>query len=320
MLEVELDIFSGMPNPTWMLAESQEKTLLELLRADPAQISPLETRSQRLGLGYRGVIVRRIKMDDRPWDKAMSRPRARRFPDEFRLGLRRARRDSAADWLVTTAGPQGASISDDVLEVAYRGVELVPRARGPLDPSVRIDRRRVEEAEVAVDVPEEIGAEEHETWWACPSNWFTANAQFFNDPAHVTRNNCYCFASNHRPDVRYARPGRRGGRPAQAITCGGVVDGLRADGWKDGCEPNALTIVLVIWPNTDYHFYRLVTGRPYWWWGHKPGGTPAKYTDDCGNSIYQYQGKGYAPNNICRGRYTDFCGYFYQNNFTAFVA
>ena len=50
------------------------------------------------------------------------------------------------------------------------------------------------------------------------------------------------------------------------------------------------------------------------------GGTPAKYTDDCGNSIYQFQGKGYAPNNICRGNYTDFCGYFYQNNDTAFVA
>src|SRR3712207_7748093 len=40
---------------------------------------------------------------------------------------------------------------------------------------------------------------------------------------------------------------------------------------------------LPIWPNVDYHFYRLVTGGPYWWWGHKPGGTPAKYTDDCGD-------------------------------------
>src|SRR3712207_9491969 len=71
---------------------------------------------------------------------------------------------------------------------------------------------------------------------------------------------------------------------------------------------------LPIWPNVDYHFYRLVTGGPYWWWGHKPGGTPAKYTDDCGHSIYQYQGQGYAPNNICRGNYTDFCGYFYQRS------
>jgi hypothetical protein len=69
----------------------------------------------------------------------------------------------------------------------------------------------------------------------------------FNDPAHVTRKNCYCFASNHLADVRYARPGQRAGQPAQAITCAGVVAGLRADSWEDGCEPNALTIVFVIW-------------------------------------------------------------------------
>jgi hypothetical protein len=82
--------------------------------------------------------------------------------------------------------------------------------------------------------------------------------------------------------------------------------------------------VLVIWPNRDYHFYRLVTGGPFWWWGHKPGGTPARYTDDCGHPIFQFQllglHLGYAPNNICRGSYSDFCGYFYQNNWTAFVA
>jgi len=50
------------------------------------------------------------------------------------------------------------------------------------------------------------------------------------------------------------------------------------------------------------------------------GGTPARYTDDCGHGIYQFQGQGYAPNNICRDPYTDFCGFFYQNNGTAFVA
>lgn len=319
MLEVELDIFSGVPNPSWILSEKQEKTLLEMLRSDAGQISPVTTASRRLGLGYRGSIVRRIKTDDDAWDKAMSSAR-KSFPTEFRLGLKPARKESAAEWLLGTAGPQEAAIDDGVMEVARRGVELAPVTRGPRDPAAKIDRKRIEVAEVEADSPYELDAEDHETWWNCPSNYFSANAQYFNDPAHVYRNNCYCFASNHMPDIRYALPGRRGGRPAKSITCGGVVDGLRADGWKDACEPNTLTIVLVIWPNVDYHFYRLVTGGPYWWWGHKPGGTPAKYTDDCGHAIYQYQGKGYAPNNICRGSYTDFCGYFYQNNSTAFVA
>jgi hypothetical protein len=170
-----------------------------------------------------------------------------------------------------------------------------------------------------MDVPRERETSaERGIWWACPSNYFSANVNIFNDPAYVGRNNCYCFASNHLANVRYALPGRRGGHPATSITCSGVIAGLYADGWKEGCQPNGLTIALVIWPGYDYHFYRLVTGEPEWWWGHKPGGTPAKYTDDCGHPIsLRY---GYAPNNICRGSYTDFCGYFYQNNSTALVA
>jgi hypothetical protein len=319
MLEVELDVFSGMPNPTWTLSPRQEGTLYELLRAEPTQISSVTAREQRFGLGYRGLIVRRTKTDDGPWQKSL-RARRRPMPDEFRVGRRPARKDSAADWLLRTAEPQGASLPDQVREAVAQGVSIVPAARGPRDPSAKVDRRRAEIAEVAADVPYSPKAKHHETWWACGSNYFDANVWWFNEPAHVTRNNCYCFASNHRPDIRFALPGRRGGRPARSITCGGVIDGLRADGWKDGCERNSLTIVLVIWPNMDYHFYRLVTGYPFWWWGHKPGGTPAKYTDDCGHPIWQFGGRGYAPNNICRGYYTDFCGYFYQNNYTAFVA
>lgn len=319
MLEVELDIFSGMPNPTWVLSKRQEGALYELLSAEPNQISRATTLSKRLSLGYRGLIVRRIKTDDGEWEKAMSARRVP-FPNEFRIGIKTAKRESAADWLVKTADRQGTPLVAEVQDVVSQGVALIPRSRGPADPVASIDSERIKEADVAVDVPIEPGAIIHKTWWACGSNYFCANAGFFNHPSHVTRNNCYCFASNHRPDIRYAKPGRRGGHPATSITCGGVIDGLRADGWKDGCQPNNLTIVLVIWPNRDYHFYRLVTGGPYWWWGHKPGGTPAKYTDDCGHPIFQYHGKGYAPNNICRGSYTDFCGYFYQNNCTAFVA
>jgi hypothetical protein len=319
MLEVELDIFSGMPNPTWILSNKQEDDLFQLMRAEPSQASPATSTSTRFGLGYRGLIVRRIKTDDSKWDKALAAEKVS-LPEEFRLGIKPAKKNSAADYLVKTAEPQGVRLMDAVQEAVSKGVTLVPRPRGPADPSVPIDRKRVEKAEIAVDVPYKLDSKEHETWWACGSNYFNANASFFNDPAHVTKNNCYCFASNHRPDIRYALPGKRGGHPATVMSCGNVIDGLRADGWRDGCQTNTLTIVLVIWPGVDYHFYRLVTGGPFWWWGHKPGGTPAKYTDDCGHPIYQFMGSGYAPNNICRGGYTDFCGYFYQNNSTAFVA
>lgn len=319
MIEIELDIFSGMPNPTWILPPDQEGALYELLSTDTKQISPVARLSNRLGLGYRGLIVRRVKTDNGVWDRVL-RERRQPFPDEFRVGITKTRAESAADWLLRTADRQNVRILDEVREVVSRGVIPVPRRRGPIEPTQDIDRERVRPAEVPADAPFNPTAEEHETWWACGSNYFDANAAFFNDPAHVTRNNCYCFASNYRPDIRYALPGKRGGHPATSITCGGVIDGLRADGWTNGCQSNSLTIALVIWPNVDYHFYRLVTGGPYWWWGHKPGGTPARYTDDCGHPIYQFEGKGYAPNNICRGPYINFCDYFYQDNWTAFCA
>ena len=95
-----------------------------------------------------------------------------------------------------------------------------------------------------------------------------------------------------------------------------MIDGLRADGWVDGCQNNTLTIAMVIWQNTDYHFYRVVTGAPDWWWEHKPGATPARWTDNSNRSLF----KGLAPSNCDRGPYTNFCGFFYQNNNTAKVA
>ena len=328
MLEVELDIFSGMPNPTWILSKKEEKELIDRITAEPTQISPVNTLDEQFSLGYRGLIVREIKTDDNLWRNtylASGMP----LPNEFRVGSKPAKQASAADWLLKTSekGHKYSQVTDYLREVAADGVALVQSACEIVDPATF----SIPSAEGS-RFPTITGEDAHTpggggdviiegaTWWACGSNYFNANANVFNDPAYVTRNNCYCFASNHLANVRYALPGRRGGHPATSITCNGVIAGLYADGWRDGCQPNGLTIVMVIWPNYDYHFYRLVTGGPYWWWGHKPGGTPAKYTDDCGHAIYQYNGQGYAPNNCCRGNYTNFCGYFYQNNSTAFVA
>ena len=54
MIEVELDIFSGRPNPTWQLSDADAKELaahlLELSREAPVEHSS--------GLGFRGFILR----------------------------------------------------------------------------------------------------------------------------------------------------------------------------------------------------------------------------------------------------------------------
>lgn len=52
-VQVELDIFSGMPNPTWALTNAQVATFIKHLAALPPS-SPTELSGN---LGYRGFIV-----------------------------------------------------------------------------------------------------------------------------------------------------------------------------------------------------------------------------------------------------------------------
>ena len=52
-VEVELDIFSGMPNPTWNLTDAQAAAFVQRLEATPK--GPAVTLSGRLG--YRGFVV-----------------------------------------------------------------------------------------------------------------------------------------------------------------------------------------------------------------------------------------------------------------------
>jgi hypothetical protein len=51
--EVELDIFSGMPNPTWPLTDAEADSLVQQVRALPHTAATELTGN----LGYRGFIV-----------------------------------------------------------------------------------------------------------------------------------------------------------------------------------------------------------------------------------------------------------------------
>jgi hypothetical protein len=52
-VEVELDIFSGMPNPTWVLTDAETDSFLKRLAAAP----PGPATELSGNLGYRGYIV-----------------------------------------------------------------------------------------------------------------------------------------------------------------------------------------------------------------------------------------------------------------------
>lgn len=54
---VELDIFSGQPNPRWELSGESARIFTEKLRSLPARSGPAHMFD---GLGYRGLIVHRV--------------------------------------------------------------------------------------------------------------------------------------------------------------------------------------------------------------------------------------------------------------------
>ena len=58
--EVELDIFSGMPNPTWALTDAEEDSFLKRLAA----LTPGFSRELSDNLGYRGFIVQCTQGDN----------------------------------------------------------------------------------------------------------------------------------------------------------------------------------------------------------------------------------------------------------------
>lgn len=339
MLEVELDIFSGRANPRWMLTKKEEQELVDRIAAAPDQVAPASEGTALLGLGYRGLVVRWVKSDDGPWEKHQH---TLPLPNEFRVGARSTDRATIADWLLKISAVKHGTVADELLDIASRGVILhSPPAMNLLDEDERSTAMAPPEAAHFPTVAgEDAEAPIHpdtnkrtmvkeargQHWWACSSNYFSTEFESWSLPPAVWNNNCYCYASNHHANIRLATPGKRGGHPAAFMSVPAMTNGLYADGWRDGCQPNGLTIALAVWPDWDFHFYRLVIGSPTWMWFHKPGTAPVTNTDACGNLLRLYKDPftggyfGYGPANCCRDFYTDFGGYFYQNNYTAYVA
>ncbi len=271
MLQVELDIFSGRPNPKWILSPKEEKELLDRVTADPQVMLPTAATNGRLG--YRGYVVTTLSEDV---DK--------KLPSRFRIGGQPGSGRDLNLWLLDTSERLDTEVDDYLREVAagmIRKDELTP-----------------------VDLLADKGA-----LAACASNYLTSSTDFsfWNGAAYVGNNNCYNYASNYRSNT-FAQPGWQTGYSLPfPPTCSNARTGCISDGWKDTCQAsNNLTICLVIWPSTspftgDFHFYRLcINGR----WCHKPGSTPAKNTDDSGNLII-------SPATANRGPYTTLCEYFY---------
>lgn len=96
---VELDIFSGRPNPTWNLSEEQTRALMALIEELPPGTPQAESPQ---GLGYRGFKVSLALADIGPTTVRVHRGEVRYGPEE--ASVRRLDAGKRLErWLLATA-------------------------------------------------------------------------------------------------------------------------------------------------------------------------------------------------------------------------
>lgn len=298
MLRIEVEIFSGRPNPVWIETDADvtRDFLNTIARAKGAIAKP---GTGYTGLGFREVRVTVISDDELP---------PRRVPKHFALASTAAEkfRDSAA-------------LARGLIEAmpVRQDVQLLEHAVTPLN--ARLRDLTIEQFDIFVRKPPRLSIVKPPRLLnprittttdakckKCQYEISQYNPAFWNNSTVQPHNNCYNYARNWRTDT-FAQPGRAHGAMTNVMACSNVTTAAMADGLKKRCTclpqseyPRRL-MALVIWPNADYHWYRHQRGG---FWGHKPGGTAARNTDNSGIVITN-------PETCDRGGYTNFCGYFY---------
>ena len=298
MLRIEVDLFSGRPNPVWIITDTE--TTKELIGA----VSETKGVAARPGSGFLGLGFREVKVSILPDDEPRPRGVAREFAlastaagDIKRSGalaeklIKNMTRYADVQLLEHAMTPLTAELRDLILERLSRYLKRPPKSRIPRPPGRSNPLRTTVRDERCEKCLYEVSQ---------------FNPGFWNTPTVQPRNNCYNYARNWRTDT-YAQPGRAHGAQTGTMACNTVTTAAMADGLVKRCTclpdseyPRRL-MALVIDPGWDYHWYRHQRGG---FWGHKPGPTAARNIDSSSAVITN-------PETCDRGGYTDFCGYFY---------
>lgn len=266
---VTLHVFSGRSDPAWELTEEQIKELSDRLRSIN-KTTFLKPPGIVGGLGYRGFTISSVR--EKNFEPEMYIHAGIVDFSRFDLNLLIDNSD-LEQWLLSTAGQ---SIEPSVEQ--YVTQELTEGR--VLSLASRVDILAVPPFN--------------------PGKWN-------NDPTVLRNNNCYNYA-NDKITNTFAQPGKGSGRIwTQLVACGTDVAPAAQ---RDGQIPVASTsstpaqghfIALVLAVGEDYHWYRQDANAM---WSHKPGGTPARNTDNSGRPISD-------PRNCDRGPYKIFCGFFH---------
>jgi hypothetical protein len=272
---VTLHVYSGRPNPTWLLDTGAEDKFTERLSAASKFTN---TRPSGLigGLGYRGFSVSRVA-DNAAIQSSVFVHEG--ILDQAAVAPNIADQTNMESWLLETAG----SAVDDELREYVRSQISSPQT-------------------LSLDAFNAASA-------GCPANQAADapayNPGMWNVPTVQPFNNCYNYANNNATNT-FAQPGRATGHGTSTMACSHVTPAAQSDGLK--MVPNFSAplkpgqgwyVALVVWPNRDYHWYRQDNVGC---WSHKPGSTPVRNVDNANKQISD-------PQTCDRGNYTNFCTY-----------
>lgn len=269
---VTLNIFSGRPNPTWLLSESDEHELAERLTNSQ---KPTDRRPSGIygGLGYRGFSVTRglnhplgalaLTVHEGVVDRQLGEHNVADSTD-------------IENWLLKSIPAHIPAVAlEHVKSVISSKAILQFPTNGPACPPCH-----------AADAPPYN-----------PGTW--------NVPTVQPYNNCYNYANNKITNT-FAQPGRATGHMYTALTCASVQPAAQSDGLVPVANFTSTLaagkgyyVALVIWPNVDFHWYRQ---DKVGCWSHKPGSTAVRDVDNAGHKISD-------PKTCNRGPYTSFCTY-----------
>lgn len=301
MLRITADVFSGRPNPEWIIADEQEaRAMLKEIAKNRSVVA--QTASGNSGLGFRGLTVEPLS-DELTKDYDL--------PTTIYVatgsGIANAKANEIAERLIRSM--TSAEISPESASIEEGGLPLDEMLQSFLQQQLETTNRlSVPDVEglpqmMPMEAPIEIAA-------TCIYDTSPYNPGFWNNDSNIrARNNCYNYASNKRTDT-FAQPGRGCGHMYTAINCAEVTRGALCDGLhrRYDCFPASeaprYLVALVIAPGpgfNDFHWYRLMREG---FWGHKPGSTVVRNVDNSNVIIRD-------PATCNRGPYTIFCGYFY---------
>lgn len=270
MYEIELDIYSGRPNPRWYLTAREGLELEQRILDGVVPAVPSAVTDGRLG--YRGFIVRAT-------GEQATRCQKRGQATEFRVrsGLPGSTSDTSSERFLLQRLDQAGEVTEADAAVLSEAVasELSGDGSGGVAPLAAA-----------------AGCSLLYTSWNDFSFW---------NGSRKPDNNCYNYASNYASNT-FAQPGRASGQVFTALTVANIKAAMRRDGWVATCSTSNLRVALVIWPGQDYHFYRKnLNAAGASRWCHKPGHTAARNTDNSGSYITN-------PQTCDRGFYTTWGG------------